>query len=187
MARGRKNPHLWAAAFVASSLAVLSYKVYQCLKSQPDEEESNSDKNPLVKKNSYTNKSIALTLLHSVLNSGLDLNEILLNSENVTFILPPYLSVDDLACNIKGSSQDSSVYSLPQTLIKNYKLLKCSNIQGYFHVLKNLKPDMLFVCSDDLGITLKVPPDLGRFVKEIVTINLNKEDVNLILSKVFLK
>lgn len=186
MARGRKNPQLWAAAFVASSLAIISYKLYNAFKTQPQEKESTSEQTMIVKRTTYAKKSIVLTLLHSVLSSDLPLNEILLNSENVTFILPPYLSVDDLACNIRGADEDSSIYSLPQTLIKNYKLLKCSNIQGYFHVLKNLKPDMLFVCSEDLGITLKVPPDLGRFVKEVVTIDLNKEDVYSILSKVFL-
>lgn len=185
MARNRRNPKLWAAAFIASSIAVVSYKIYSNWTTEEEEEPATTERK-LTRKKSYTNKSIALTLLHSVLNSDLPLNEILLNSDNVTFILPPYLSVDDLACNIKGS-EDPSLYSLPQTLIKNYKLLKCSNIQGYFHLLKNLKPDMLFVCSEDLGITLKVPPDLGRFVKEVVTIDLNKDDVYLILSKVFLK
>ncbi|SGZ48319.1 CIC11C00000005530 [Sungouiella intermedia] len=184
MARGRKNPQIWAAAFVASSLAVISYKIYQAV-TRTTNEDSTEDQ-PGRKRTNYTNKSIALTLLHTILNSDLPLNEILMNSENVTFILPPYLSVDDLACNIHGADGDASVYALPRTLIKNYKLLKCLNIQGYFHVLKNLKPDMLFVCSDDLGITLKVPPDLGRFVKEIITIDQNKDDVHTVLSKVFL-
>lgn len=170
MARARKNPRVLIAAFVASTLVVVSYKIYQGLKT------------PETKKGkAYTNKSIALTLLHSVLQSDLPLNEILLNLENVTFILPPYLSVDDLACNIRGSDD---IYNLPQTLIKNYKLLKCSNIQGYFHVVKNLKPDMLFVCSEDLGLS---PPDLGRFVKEVVPLALNKDDVYSVLSKVLLK
>lgn len=188
MARSKRNPQLLAAAFIASSVAVISYKIYNYWTTlQEVEDEPPTNEKTLVRKKSYTNKSIALTLLHSVLNLDLPLNEILLNSDNVTFILPPYLSVDDLACNIKGAELDSSIYSLPQTLIKNYKLLKCSNIQGYFHLLKNLKPDTLFVCSEDLGIALKVPPDLGRFVKEVVTIDLNKEDVYSILSKVFLK
>lgn len=181
MARGKKNPQLWAAALVASSLAVISYKIYQNLTAT-----STNDDKIVVKRKRYTNKSIALTLLHTILKSDLPLNEILANSENVTFILPPYLSVDDLACNIRGADGDASMYALPQTLIKNYKLLKCLNIQGYFHVVKNLKPDMLFVCSDDLGITLNIPPDLGRFVKEIITIDQSKDDVHSLLSKVFL-
>lgn len=185
MARGRKNPQLLLAAFVASSVALISYKVYQNLTGSVHNTESAQDNNITKRKKGYTNKSIALTLLHTILNSDLPLNEILMNSENVTFILPPYLSVDDLACNIHGADNDS-VYALPRTLIKNYKLLRCLNIQGYFHLLKNLKPDMLFVCSDDLGITLKVPADLGRFVKEIITIDQNKDDVHSILSKVFL-
>lgn len=178
MAR-RKNS-VWLAAVIATTVAAASYEVYRYLSKKDDGEMVDRP----APERRYTNKSIALTLLHSVLKSDLPLNEIMLNLENVTFILPPYLSVDDLACCISG---DDASYPLPETLIKNFKLLKCANIQGYFHILKNLKPDMLLVCSDDLGITQHVPKDLGRFVKEIVNINQNKEDVYLILSKVFLR
>lgn len=181
MAR-KQTPRLWVTALIATTAVAASYEFYKFITKEEEAEEEVVDKPHLSRR--YTNKSIALTLLHSVLRSDLPLNEILLNSENVTFILPPYLLVDDLECSIAA---DDASYSLPQTLIKNYKLLKCANIQGYFHILKNLKPDMLFVCSDDLGITQHVPKDLGRFVKEIVTIGQNKEDVSLILSKVFLR
>lgn len=190
MAR-RKNPKYVVAALVATSLAALSYKVYAALtKEDPAEEEEieGSHSAPLVPSKTMNKKSIAVTLLHSVLSSDLPLNDILLSSENVTFILPPYLSVDDLLGQIQGEEKGEHLsYQLPQTLIKNYKLLKCSNIQGYFHLLKNLKPDCLYVCSDDLGITRQVPQDLNRFVKEIVTLDQNKTNVHSVLSKVFIR
>ena len=53
------------------------------------------------------------------------------------FIIPPNLTEDDLNLS----------YIPP-----NFKLLKCSNLQGYLQILKNLKPDLLLMCSDDLGI-----------------------------------
>lgn len=169
MAR-RKNPQIFAAVLVATTVAAAGYKLYNLWQNQSIEE----------KKARKFNKSIALTLLHSVLASDLPLNDILLTSENVTFILPPHLSVDDLACNIKSGGDE--VYLLPQTLIKNYKLLKCSNLQGYLHLVKSLKPDMLFVCVEDLGI--KLPGEMGRFVKEIIT--MGQEEVPGVLSSVFM-
>lgn len=175
MAR-KKNPLYFAAALLAASLTAVSYKVYEVF-----------TKKDLAAPAKYTKKSIALTLLHSVLNLDLPLNEILLNCDNVTFILPPHLSVDDLACKITTDSAGSRVYELPQTLVKNYKLLRCSNIDGYFHVLRNLKPDLLYVCPDDLGISDRAPPDLRRFVKEIVNIDQDRNTVQTVLSKVFLR
>lgn len=175
---GRKrSPALWLLAVVATSALAAGYEVYKYLTKEED------GTGRLLLKN-YTNKSIALTLLHLVLSSELPLNDILLKSDNVTFILPPHLSLDDLVCNI--NNQDSNC-QLPQTLIKNYKLLKCSNIQGFFHIIRNLRPDMLLVCADDLGIDHELPKDLTRFVKDIVTLDQNKDEVSNILTKVFLR
>ncbi|OBA23826.1 hypothetical protein METBIDRAFT_35699 [Metschnikowia bicuspidata var. bicuspidata NRRL YB-4993] len=187
MAR-KKSPRMLAAILVASSVAAISYKLYGVLKGQSDSKSPLDAKDggvALSRRRQYRNKSITVTLLHSVLNLGLPLNEMLLSSENVTFILPPYLSVDDLACQIE-SSENGALYELPLTLIRNYKLLKCSNIDGYFHLLKDLRPDVLFVCTDDLGID-RVPPDLRRFVSEIVAIEQDKENVRSVLSDVFLQ
>ncbi|KAM9931938.1 hypothetical protein OXX80_008418 [Metschnikowia pulcherrima] len=181
MAR-RKSPRVLAAVLVATSVAAVSYKLYEFLKNQNTDGDLIGSEKKGAKKQHYRTKSVALTLSHSVLSSGLPLDEILLSSGNVTFILPPYLSVDDLAGQI---ASENAVYELPQTLIKNYKLLQCSNMDGYFHLLKNLRPDTLFVCADDLGIG-RAPPDLRRFVKEIVTIDQGKENVYNVLSEVFL-
>lgn len=127
----------------------------------------------------YTDKSIALTLSHSILSSKLPLNDMLLNSQNVTFILPPNLNEDDLTFNL-------SDYNLPSTLINNYKLLKCSNIQGYFTILKNLKPDLLLLCSDDLGISKSsMPKDMSRFIKQIITLDQNKDDIYTKVAPIF--
>ncbi|GEQ66640.1 hypothetical protein JCM33374_g303 [Metschnikowia sp. JCM 33374] len=185
MAR-KKSPKVLAAVLIATSVAAISYKIYGVLKSHNGVDGSSRKENTaLAKRAHYTSKSIALTLSHSVLSSGLPLNDILLSSANVTFILPPYLSVEDLAGQIE-CDEDSRLYELPQTLMENYKLLRCSNMDGYFHLLKNLKPDMLFVCADDLGIRDRAPPDLRRFVKEIITIDQDKDDVYSVLSDVFL-
>lgn len=170
----KKSPAIWISAVVATSVAAAGYEIYKYLTKDENDQTISATK--------YTNKSIALTLLHSVLSSDLPLDEIIMNSQNVTFILPPHLSVDDLAGNI-----DTSQSGLSQTLLNNYKLLRCSNIEGYFHMLKNLKPDTLIVCADDLGIQDKMPKDLPRFVKEVVTLDQNKERVSSILTKVFLR
>lgn len=179
----RQSPKLWLTAVVATLVAALSYKLYHSL-IQAQAQSLDQDTGKRRRNSTYTLKSIALTLLHSVLSLELPLDDILLNLENVTFILPPNLLVDDLACNIKN---DGGSYDLPETLIRNYKLLKCSTIQGYFNVVKNLRPDMLLVCEDDLGISSAVPNDLGRFVKEIVTVDQNREDVYLKLAPIFFR
>ena len=179
---------------VAASIVTISYKIYDSYLNEEiiedrrtggdDTIESTKEKLKISKK--YTKKSIALTLSHSVLSSQLPLNEILLNSENVTFILPPNLSMDDLVCNI-GNADEVERYNLPKTLVNNYKLLHCSNIEGYFNILKNLRPDTLLVCSDDLGMTSSAPKDLKRFVKEVINIDQNKEDIYKKLSSIFIK
>lgn len=185
--RFQKNPKGWIVAAVATSAIAITLQVYNSYIGAKDRTEEDNetlqDSKPGIerkKSNKYTNKSIALTLSHSILNSQLPLNDILLNSENVTFILPPSLSLDDLEFNMekggKGSEEGTS-YNLPKTLIQNYKLLNCLNLQGYFNILKNLKPDMLLVCSDDLGISKRIPHDIDNFVKEIVNIDQNKEDI----------
>lgn len=186
----QRNPKVWIAALVAASIVTISYKMYSSyigeenIEDNRTEEEGAEERLRIAKK--YTKKSIALTLSHSVLSSQLPLNEILLNSENVTFILPPNLSMDDLVCNI-GNSDEVERYNLPKTLLNNYKLLHCSNIEGYFNILKNLKPDTLLVCSDDLGIANSVPRDLHRFVKEVINIDQNKDDIYKKLSSIFIK
>ncbi|EGV65083.1 peroxisome assembly protein 22 [Yamadazyma tenuis] len=172
----RRNPRIFLTAVVASSLLAASYKLYDYYVS------SSSNSKNLQDPKKYTKKSIALTLSHSILSSQLPLDEILLNSENVTFILPPNLSVDDLEGNFAGGEAGSS---LPRALLKNYKLLNCSNFQGYFDIIKNLKPDMLLVCSDDLGIRSSLPSDLSRFAKEIVEVDQNAEDITTKLMPLF--
>ncbi|CUM45750.1 Peroxisome assembly protein 22 [Debaryomyces fabryi] len=186
----QRNPKVWVAALIAASIVTISYKMYssyigeETVEDKRNEKEGAEEKLRIAKK--YTKKSIALTLSHSVLSSQLPLNEILLNSENVTFILPPNLSMDDLVCNI-GNADEVEKYNLPKTLLNNYKLLHCSNIDGYFNILKNLKPDTLLVCSDDLGIADSLPRDLHRFVKEVINIDQNKEDIYKKLSSIFIK
>lgn len=175
MAR-KKSPQYWAAALLATAVAGVSYKAYQFWQEGGESRDAN-------RWSKFRHKRIALTLLHSVLLTDLPLADILMNSENVTFILPPYLSVDDVAHSVSG---EEASYALPHKMIKNYKFLQCSNINGYFQIVKNLQPDILFVCSDDLGITQNIPKDLGRFVKEIVTFEQDKLSVKSILSKVFI-
>lgn len=189
--RTQRNPKLWIAGLVAASIVTISYKMYSSYTREESIEDKRTDEDREVKEKlrvakKYTKKSIALTLSHSVLSSQMPLNEILLNSENVTFILPPNLSMDDLVCNI-GNADEIERYNLPTTLVNNYKLLHCSNIDGYFNILKNLKPDTLLVCSDDLGIANNVPRDLHRFVKEVINIDQNKDDIYKKLSSIFIK
>ncbi|CAK7905514.1 peroxisome assembly protein 22 [[Candida] anglica] len=194
----QKNPKAWLVAAIATSVIAVSVSVYNAYTTQdePVEDSITSQERPVISRKQsrkYTNKSIALTLSHSILSSQLPLNEILLNSENVTFILPPNLSIDDLEYNIargessSSSSSTTSSVGLPKTMTANYKLLNCSNIQGYFNLLKNLKPDMLLVCSDDLGISKYIPHDIDKFVKEIVTLDQNKDQLYKQLSPLFFR
>lgn len=178
----RRNPRAVIGALIVSAVVAGSYKLYAYYtqEKQPVNETKHNNK-----QKQYTNRSIALTLSHSILNSQLPLNELLLTSENVTFILPPNLSIDDLAYNIYNEQDKQESYNLPKTLIKNYKLLNCSNFQGYFNVLKNLKPDTLVLCPDDLGIANQLPKDLHRFVKEIINIE-NSEDISSKVLPLFL-
>lgn len=155
---------MWLTALVATSVLTVSYKAFEFYFNK------GSSKKDIPQKKNYTGKTITLTLSHSVLSSNLPLNDILLSSDNVTFILPPYLSLDDLASNIKNN------YNLPKTLIQNYKLLRCSNIKGYLSIVKSLKPDVLLVCLDDLGLK-DSKKDLNPFVKNIVTIDQSEDDV----------
>lgn len=200
----QRNPKLWLMALATTTAVAIGYKVYEYIQSNDDTsstEENGEGNEEKVQKSSratttehsglpfslgltsrdkkYTDKSIALTLSHSILSSKLPLNDMLLNSQNVTFILPPNLNEDDLTFNL-------SDYNLPSTLINNYKLLKCSNIQGYFTILKNLKPDLLLLCSDDLGISKSMmPKDLSRFIKQIITLDQNKEDIYTKVAPIF--
>lgn len=68
----RSNPKLWLAAVVATSVVTIGYQIYQ-LYSQEDErirersgKVSEAIEGSVAKK--YGNKSIALTLSHSILN-----------------------------------------------------------------------------------------------------------------------
>lgn len=158
MAR-RKNPTVWLAAAAVAGAVAIGYSLLKRTDGSP---------------NQYTNKSIALTLLHSVLNAKVPLDDILLNSENVTFILPPHLLEEDVA-----------EHMALQLLRNNYKLLRSGTIDGYFHLVKNLRPDTLVVCLADLGIAQKEPRDLGRFVGEVVCIEQDSEKVRLAMQRIF--
>ncbi|KAK6464072.1 peroxisomal biogenesis protein family-domain-containing protein [Scheffersomyces coipomensis] len=192
--KASKNPQLWITALIATSIVTLSYKLYQSYTSSDttttnieDGEEkveegkekksfSQSTQTPFQISKAYLNKSIALTLSSSILNSKLPLDDILIKGgENIIFILPPNLSEDDLNYNLKVKTSN------------NFKLLKCSNINGYVQMLKNLKPDLLLICSDDLGLSyLNLSKDLNNFIKTIVNLDQNSDDVYLKISRLFI-
>lgn len=179
----RQKPGLLLLAIAAAALGTISYGF---LKGYSDKEkEKKGQSTHEEKKRKFTQESIALTLSHSILSSQLPLEEILLNAKNVTFILPPNLSLEDLGSSV-NSEDEVRGSEISKTLLNNYKLLKCSNIQGYFNILKNLRPEVLYVCTDDLGIDRSIPPDLQRFIKKIVTVDQNKDDIVRKLSSVFI-
>ncbi|RLV95765.1 Peroxisome assembly protein 22 [Spathaspora sp. JA1] len=173
----KRSPTVWISALIATSALAVTYKLYQSyFKSEQEELEArspnadNADITKYVISPKYSNKSIVITLSSTFISSKIPLNEILLNSENMIFIIPPNLNEEDLNVNIPP----------------NYKLLKCSNVDGYLQVLKNLKPDLLFLCSDDLGINLKnLSSDLKLFIKTIVNVDQSKEDIYCKLRPIF--
>ena len=87
----------------------------------------------------YSNKSIAITL-SSTFYHPLPLNEILINLENMIFIIPPNLNEDDLPIiETKDTDTDNANTNTNTSFYKdqsNFKLLKCSNFQGYLQLLK---------------------------------------------------
>lgn len=193
--RQQKNPKYVLAALAASSVLAVSYKIYDyyTAKTTGGAGSNNKSRESTSGAVAYTSKSIALTLSHSILSSQLPLHDILLNADNVTFILPPNLSIDDLAGNIVPTSENeiddnSESYTLPRSLLNNYKLLNCNNFQGYFNIIKNLRPDMLLVCSDDLGLSDGLlPKELNRFVKQVVNVDQNSDDVTSKIGPIFLR
>ena len=175
--KAQRNPSLYLAALIATSAVAISYKVYdtyfnsssQSKSSQEGTTNTNTTTNEASTTKSFTiskkylNKSIAITLSSSFLSSQLPLNEILTTQENMIFIIPPNLNEEDL--NL--------------TIPPNFKLLKCSNVQGYLQILKNLKPDCLLLCSDDLGINYtNLSLDLRNFIRTIINV---EQDQDLLL------
>lgn len=174
-----RNPRLWITAAVAASVAAVSYKLYDSWvsndekKTLQDNTIAKSDK--LKDRKNYTKKSVALTLTHSVLSSKLPLADIILNSENVTFILPPSLSLEDLEAIVDKDESGEALIS--SSLMQNYKVLKSNNIQGYYSLIKSLRPDTLLVCADDMGIDDHLPKEMNRFIKQIVTVEQNSDQI----------
>ncbi|WLF78153.1 peroxisome assembly protein 22 [Lodderomyces elongisporus] len=125
----------------------------------------------------FLNKSIAITLSSSFLSSQLPLVDLITSNEKLIYIIPPNLNEEDVGLsNTAGNivSQNKQELQLPP----NFKILKCSNIQGYLQILKNLKPDCLLLCSDDLGISNfngVVSRDLSNFIKNIINIDQNQD------------
>lgn len=171
--KAQRNPSLYLAALIATSAVAISYKVYDTYfnsssQSKSGQEGTNTTNEASTTKSftiskKYLNKSIAITLSSSFLSSQLPLNEILTTQENMIFIIPPNLNEEDL--NL--------------TIPPNFKLLKCSNVQGYLQILKNLKPDCLLLCSDDLGINYtNLSLDLRNFIRTIINV---EQDQDLLL------
>lgn len=177
--KAQRNPSLYLAALIATSAVAVSYKVYDTYFNSSSQSKSSQEgtttttssttnnETPTTKSftisKKYLNKSIAITLSSSFLSSQLPLNEILTTQENMIFIIPPNLNEEDL--NL--------------TIPPNFKLLKCSNVQGYLQILKNLKPDCLLLCSDDLGINYtNLSLDLRNFIRTIINV---EQDQDLLL------
>ena len=171
--KASRNPNLYITALVATSAIAISYKIYtsffQQLTNDEDEIQTDTPSSYTISKR-YSDKSIAITLSSSFLSSSLPLNKILTNSEKMIFIIPPNLTEDDLNLS----------YIPP-----NFKLLKCSNLQGYLQILKNLKPDLLLMCSDDLGIDFtQIKKDLNMFINDIINVDQN-DDIVLRVRPIF--
>lgn len=179
----QRNPKLWISTLVATTAIAVGYKVYTTLFQQPQQQQADEDhqhsgdeiidrekRTKYLLSKQYSNKSIAITLSSTFLSLNIPLNEILINLENMIFIIPPNLCEYDLNIQIPP----------------NFKLLKCSNLQGYLQMLKNLKPDLLFLCSDDLGINyMKLSKDLRMFIKTIINVDQNNEDIHDKIKMIF--
>lgn len=175
---------MWLAAVATTAIITASYSLYNLISDQDDHEKEVVDENDsfdakftsVSKK--YSDKRIAVTLSSLILNSSLPLNDILINSDKVVFILPPDIEPEDLS---------NEFNALLVNKVHNYKLMRCSNIQGYVHTLKNLKPDLLLVCPDDLGMSRhNVSKELNRFIKQIVSIDQTKEDLYAKIRPIFI-
>ncbi|KAI5955858.1 PEX22 [Candida jiufengensis] len=178
--KAQRNPKLYIAAVIATSALAISYKIYDTFIKSTTTEENEIEKdttkpNSLTKLPSfnlskkYINKQIAITLSSSFLSSKLPLQDIITTQENMIFIIPPNLNEEDLDLN---NQQEESAIELNN----NFKILKCSNFQGYLQILKNLKPDLLLICSDDLGINFNnLSYDLNNFISKIINVDQDKD------------
>ncbi|KAI3406282.2 PEX22 [Candida oxycetoniae] len=193
MTKSQRNPKFYLAALVATSAAVLSYKIYETFykpadnhqKSDEEAEEGEKCDKQQLKPSTITiskkflNKSIAVTLSSSFLSSTLPLQELLATNEKLIYIIPPNLNEDDVGLSNQGKANTSPSSTTSQYLPPNFKILKCSNMQGYLQILKNLKPDCLLLCSDDLGINnfngSHVSRDLSNFIKNIINIDQDQD------------
>lgn len=173
--KASRNPNLYLTALVATSAIAISYKIYTSFFQQQNQQQQliKDDEDVPISytiSKRYLNKSIAITLSSSFLSSNLPLNKILTNSERMIFIIPPNLTEDDLNLSF---------------IPPNFKLLKCSNLQGYLQILKNLKPDLLLMCSDDLGLEFpKIKKDLNMFINDIINVDQN-DDIVLRVRPIF--
>lgn len=188
--RVRRNIKVWASLLVVSSAAFISYKLYRRYIQDGGTEEENAEKgqNNLRLSKKYSKKSIAISLSNSIVNAEIPLGDILVASEDVIFIVPPNLTLDDIISHV-GAKDSKAAYGLRKLFSNNHKLLNCTNIEGFFNILKHLRPETLLVCYEDLGISRVqgVPKDLGRFVKEIKDVDNNKEHIQSELSNIFVQ
>lgn len=188
--RLRRNVKTWASLLVISSAAFISYKLYKrYLYDDGSEEENVGERQTNLRLSKrYSKKSIAISLSNSIVNAEIPLGEILAASEDVIFIVPPNMTLDDIISHV-GAKDSKAAYDLRKLFLNNYKLLNCTNIEGFFNILKHLRPETLLVCYEDLGISRVqgVPKDLGRFVKEIKDVDNNKEHIQSEISNIFVQ
>ncbi|KAI5966173.1 PEX22 [Candida pseudojiufengensis] len=189
--KAQRNPKLYIAAVIATSTIAISYKIYDTFIKSKTEEEQDKEIDTIRDQNNtsllpkisnfniskkYINKQIAITLSSSFLSSTLPLQDIIKTQENMIFIIPPNLNEEDLDLNEQNSENQLTQTNSKIDINNNFKILKCSNFQGYLQILKNLKPDLLLLCSDDLGINFNnLSYDLNNFITKIINIDQNKD------------
>ncbi|CAK9438286.1 uncharacterized protein LODBEIA_P25120 [Lodderomyces beijingensis] len=201
--KAQRNPKLYLAALVATSAVALTYKIYDAYlnscnnddeaavgedgaassesRSECLDSKSNNSKPTFTISKKFLNKSVAITLSSSFLSSALPLQDLLAKNEKLIYIIPPNLNEDDVGLSTPNHNHLQQQPQQQQEVLfsPNFKILKCSNMQGYLQILKNLKPDCLLLCSDDLGINNfnqgAMARDLSNFIKKIVNIEQDKD------------
>lgn len=115
------------------------------------------------KKIKYTSRSISIIITDSIISSNLPVVEILTQTENITFILPEDLSMDDL---LLGESDAIDFNRL------KYKIINVDKNESIAPLLSHLNNDLVIYTNNEVEVDLK-------FVRsDIVELEQNSTSIN---------
>lgn len=170
--RRRRNALLVAAA--AAAAAVVGYGLYWLTK----EEETAENRNVRKAVAAGSAPSTTVILLNLVMAAGLPFAA-LAAQPGIVFVLPPGVKKEDLL-------RDQVWMDTPgvRELFAGYKVVECGNLKGLWFLVRHLRSSLLFVVEDDLGVGGEVPEDIQGYVREVVVMAQNSNDIRESMERV---